>query len=141
MKLTEKQKRFADFYIELGNATEAYIRAGYKNKGARANAARLIANDSVRNYIDDRLKEKDSQQIAKQDEVLAFLTSVLRGEVTEEIPVLIGEGVQRLEDKEAGLKDRIKAAELLGKRYAMWTEKQLIEADVGVTIVDDIGED
>ncbi|WP_042348275.1 terminase small subunit [Bacillus massiliigorillae] len=136
-KLTEKQKRFADYYIELGNATEAYLKAGYKEKGARANAARLIAKDSIRAYIDERLKDIESERIAKGEEVLKFLTSVMRGELTEQIPVGLGEGAQRLEDKDTYLKDRVKAAELLGKRYSMWTEKQQVELTVP-TFVDDV---
>ncbi|UNT57902.1 terminase small subunit [Lysinibacillus capsici] len=56
-KLTPKQQAFADYYIELGNATEAYIKAGYNEKGSRASSARLIANDSVKAYIDERMEE------------------------------------------------------------------------------------
>ncbi|WP_019123801.1 terminase small subunit [Brevibacillus massiliensis] len=142
MKLTEKQKRFADYYIESGNATEAYKRAGYSVKtdeAARVNASRLLTNANVRAYINERIAEKDSQRIAKQDEILEFLTKVMRGELTEQIPVGLGEGYFELKDKDTYVKDRVKAAELLGKRYAIWTDKQQIDGVIGVQIIDDIG--
>lgn len=142
MKLTEKQKRFADYYIETGNATESYKRAGYSvnsDEAARVNASRLLTNANVRAYIDERIAEKDSQRIAKQDEILEFLTKVMRGELTEQIPVGLGDGYFELKDKDTYIKDRVKAAELLGKRYAMWTDKQQIDGVIGVQIIDDIG--
>ena len=143
MKLTEKQKRFADYYIETGNATESYRRAGYTGTGnvAEASASRLLSNVKVREYIDKLIAEKESDRIAKQDEVLEFLTSVLRGQVKEQFPLGLGMGEQQLVKKELDGKDRIKAAELLGKRYAMWTDKQQLEGNVAVQIIDDIGSD
>jgi phage terminase small subunit len=114
VKLTEKQKRFADYYIETGNATESYKRAGYSvnsDEAARVNASRLLTNANVRAYIDERIAEKDSQRIAKQDEILEFLTKVMRGELTEQIPVGLGEGYFELKDKDTYIKDRVKAAE------------------------------
>lgn len=125
MKLTEKQKRFADYYIETGNATDSARRAGYKQPHVQG--AQNLDKLSIKTYIDERLKILDEKRVAKGDEVLEFLTKVMRGEMTEQIPVGIGEGAQQLEDKDAYLKDRVKAAELLGKRYAMWTDKQNIE--------------
>jgi phage terminase small subunit len=142
VKLTEKQKRFADYFIETGNATESYKRAGYSvnsDEAARVNASRLLTNANVRAYIDERIAEKDSQRIAKQDEILEFLTKVMRGELTEQIPVGLGDGYFELKDKDTYIKDRVKAAELLGKRYAMWTDKQQIDGVIGVQIIDDIG--
>lgn len=141
MKLTEKQKKFADYYIETGNATEAYRRAGYTGKGnvAEAAASRLLSNVKVREYIDNLIAQKDSERIASQDEILEFLTSVLRGQVKEQFPLGLGMGEQTLVKKELDGKDRIKAAELLGKRYAMWTDKQQIDGNLAVQIIDDIG--
>ncbi|MED4977210.1 terminase small subunit [Weizmannia sp. FSL K6-0777] len=142
-KLTPKQKSFADYYIELGNATEAYRKAGYAVKSdaaARANASRLLTNANVKSYIEQRMKELESEQIASQEEVLRFLTSVLRGEITEEVPLLVGEGMQELSSKDVSIKDRVKAAELLGKRYAMWTEKQQVEGSQQVIFVEDLDE-
>ncbi|MGZ0086912.1 terminase small subunit [Caldibacillus thermoamylovorans] len=139
-KLTEKQKRFADHYIELGNAEEAAKKAGYSGATARGHAHKLLQNVAIKEYIEQRLAEKDKERVASQDEVLEFLTKVLRGEVTEEIPVGKGEGFFELEDKTPSIRDRVKAAELLGKRFAMWTERQQIDANFGVQIIDDIGE-
>ncbi|MEK5167124.1 terminase small subunit [Paenibacillus sp. FSL R5-0527] len=143
MNLPEKQKRFADFYVELGDGTEAYIKAGYKVKSrevAKVNASRLLTNANVKKYIDALIAEKDGERIAKQDEVLEFLTDVMRGQIKEQFPLGLGMGEQTLVKKELDGKDRIKAAELLGKRYAMWTDKQHIDGSMAVQIVDDIDE-
>ncbi|MCL6615518.1 MAG: terminase small subunit [Anoxybacillus ayderensis] len=134
-KLTEKQKRFADYYIELGNAEEAAKRAGYS---ARGNTTKLLHNTTIRAYIQQRLAEKDKERIASQDEILAFLTKVLRGEEVEQIP-MAGKDFFELVENMPSIKDRIKAAELLGKRFAMWTERQQIDANFGVQIIDDVG--
>lgn len=142
MKLTEKQKRFADIYIETGNATQSYIDAGYKattREVAEANARKLLATYSVKKVIEERIAEKDNNRIAKQDEVLEFLTKVLRGEETEAIPLSTKTGFQLL-DNTPSIRDRTKAAELLGKRYTLWTDKTQLEGNIGVTIVDDIDE-
>lgn len=135
MNLTEKQKRFIDYYVETGNATEAARRAGYKQ--AHVQGAQNLSK--LRSFIDEKISCKDSERIAKQDEILEFLTSVMRGQVKEEFPIGLGMGEQELVKKELDGKDRIKAAELLGKRYAMWTDKQQIDGAVGVQIIDDIG--
>ncbi|WP_437137467.1 terminase small subunit [Bacillus safensis] len=140
MKLTEKQKRFADYYIELGNATEAARKAGYSSKTAKSIGQENLTKPDIKSYIKERMDEKDAERIASQDEILEFLTAVMRGEKTEQIPVGLGEGAQRLEDKDPYLKDRVKAAELLGKRHSMWTDKVDMVGNVGVRIVDDIGD-
>lgn len=142
MNLSENQKRFADYYVETGNATQSYLKAGYKAKGksAEVNASRLLGNAKVKEYIDEMIAKKDSERIARQDEVLEFLTDVMRGRVKEEFPLGLGMGEQSLVKKELDGKDRIKAAELLGKRYAMWTDKQQVDGSMAVTIVDDIDE-
>lgn len=139
MKLTEKQKRFADYYIESGNATEAYKKA-YKCKDNTANVegTKSLVKPSIREYIDKRLAEKDKKRIASQDEVLEFLTKVFRGEVEEEFALGVGKGAQTIIRKELDGKDRIKAAELLGKRYGLWVDKQEITGEMGVTIIKDV---
>lgn len=139
--LTEKQKRFADYFIESGNATQSYIDAGYKattREVAEANARKLLGNYSVKNYIDTRIEQKDNSRIASQDEVLEFLTSVMRGEVIERVPILIGNGMQELTDNIPNVQTRKGAAELLGKRYRMFTENVNLNATIGVQIVDDV---
>ena len=143
MKLTEKQKRFVDYYIETGNATEAAIRAGYSKKTARFIGNENLTKPNIKAYIDEKLKELDGKRIAKAEEVLQYLTKVMRGEETEQVVVMegMGEGISRAitVEKQVSAKDRIKAAELLGKRYAMWTERQQVDANIGVVqIIDDI---
>lgn len=134
-ELTEKQKRFADYYIESGIAEEAAKRAGYN---ARGNTTKLLQNTTIRAYMDKTMASKDNERIASQDEVLQFLTDVMRGKVTEKVPVLAGMGIQELTDNTPAIKDREKAAELLGKRYSLWTDKLEHSGSVGVTITDDI---
>ncbi len=145
MKLTEKQKAFCDYYIESLNATESYKKAYNCKKQATAetNSSRLLSNAKVKSYIDERLKEIESKRIAKAEEVLEYLTKVIRNEEEEEVVVTVNVGdfqteVQKVK-KEISAKDKIKAAELLGKRYSLFTEKVDLEANVGVTIIDDIG--
>jgi len=142
-KMTEKQKRFADYYIETGNATEAAVRAGYSKKTARFIGNENLTKPNIKAYIDEKLKELDEKRIAKADEVLQYLTRVMRGEETEQVVMMegMGEGISRAitVEKQVPAKDRIKAAELLGKRYAMWTERQQVDANIGVVqIIDDI---
>ena len=145
MKLTEKEKAFCDYYIESLNATESYKKAYNCKKQATAetNSSRLLSNAKVKSYVDERLKEIESRRIAKAEEVLEYLTKVIRNEEEEEVVVTVNVGdfqteVQKVK-KEISAKDKIKAAELLGKRYSLFTEKVDLEANVGVTIVDDIG--
>lgn len=142
VKLTIKQRKFADYYIECGNATEAAIKAGYSKNSARFIAAENLAKPLIKEYIEQVMAIKDAERIANQDEILAFLTSVMRGEVMEQVPLLNGDGYQKLETLDATQpRDRIKAAELLGKRHAMWTEKQQVDGDMSVNIVIDYGDD
>lgn len=145
MKLTPKQQAFADYYIETGNATESAIKAGYSKKTAKEIGCENLTKPNVKNYIDERMKAMNDKRIAKAEEVLQYLTRVLRGEETEQVVVTENTGdytsEARIIDKELNAKDRIKAAELLGKRYALFTDKVDIEGNVGVTIIDDIGED
>lgn len=138
-KLNPKQQKFADYYIELGNAEQAAIKAGYSKAYARGNAHKLVANSGIKEYIDERLKQINSEKIASQTEILEYLTNVMRGEVEEEVPVPTKNGVV-IVDAKAGVKDRTKAAELLGKRFLMWTDKQQIDANIGVTFIDDLDE-
>ena len=132
-ELTIKQKRFADEYIISGNATDAAIKAGYSSKYANTNASKLLQNTTIKSYIDERLAQLASEKIATQEEVLTYLTSVMRGETQEQTLISIGELGQTITDIDVGAKDRIKAAELLGKRHRLWTDK--VEADVSGTVV------
>lgn len=143
-KLRPKQQAFADYYIELGNATEAYLKAYTnvkKEATARVNGSRLLTNANVSAYIAERMEELKSERVADQQEILEYLTSIMRGEQQEEVLRGIGEGAQTIDDINVSAKDRIKAAEMLGKRYAMWTDRQELNVNAAVTFVDDIGED
>lgn len=135
-KLTDKQKRFCDEYLIDLNATQAAIRAGYKDTYAHTNATKLLQNTTVKQYIDARMAEKEKELIADQDEVLKYLTSVLRGESqsTEIVVEGTGEGCSEARTilKEPSEKDRLKAAELLGKRYGIYTEK--VKAEVVIPV-------
>lgn len=138
-KLTVKQQRFADEYIISGNATEAAKKAGYSEKTARFIGNENLTKPNIKSYIDERLEQIKSEKVADQQEILEYLTSVVRGEQTEQ--TLIGEGMgeQNITEIELSGTQRIKAAELLGKRYAMWTDKQDISGSLGmVQIFDDI---
>ena len=137
--LTLKQQKFCDEYIIIGNVEQAAIKAGYSKAYARGNAHKLVANVSMKSYIAERMAELDSKKIAKQEEVLAYLTSIMRGEQQEKTLVGEGMGEQRIADIDVSAKDRIKAAELIGKRYAMWTDKQEVTGDIAITFIDDIG--
>lgn len=137
LKLTEKQKRFADYYIESGNGAESARRAGYKGENHDNIATENLRKLAIKQYIDERIREKDNNRIAKQEEVLEYLTNVLRGEMTERLPMFAKDHFE-LVDNTPSIKDRTKAAELLGKRYTLWTDKTQLEGTVGVQIVDDI---
>ena len=139
MKLTEKQKRFADYYIETGNATESARRAGYKGKNLNNVASENLAKVGVKSYIDEKLKVLENERTASAKEVLEFLTKSMRGELDEEIVVVEGTGDGTSEarkiKKQIGLRERIKSAELLGKRYRLFTDKVEVEGVVPVMIV------
>ena len=122
---------FADEYIINLNATQSYLKA-YPNvteDTARTNGCKLLANTNIKKYIDKRLASKEDERIMKQDEILMLLTSIARGEATEQTLKGEGNGFQILVDKGVGAKDRLKALELLGKRYGTFAEK--IDVSVG----------
>ena len=140
VKLTEKQKRFADYYIELGNATQAAIKAGYSSKYANTNASKLLQNTTIKSYIDERLSQLASERIVSAEEVLEFLSSVMRNEQKEEVLKGVGMGEQAKTHIEVSAKDRVKAAELLGKRYALFTDKTDMTVTEVPVFVDDLGD-
>lgn len=141
MSLAQKQQAFCDYYIETGNATESYRRAGYTANGnsAEVNASRLLSNAKVREYIDERMKQKENARIISQDRVLEFLSQVVEGEIEEEVVTFSADGMVQRTTKKPSVRDRSKAAELLGKRYLLWTDKQVVDISQKVTIVEDMG--
>jgi phage terminase small subunit len=136
-KLTAKQQRFCDEYLIDLNATQAAIRAGYSKKTARQIGQENLSKLVIKEYIEERMKEKEKDLIADQDEVLKYLTSVLRGEGYEEMVVVegCGEGISRATTVTRDIcpKDRMKAAELLGKRYSLF--KDSVKLDVTPVVI------
>jgi phage terminase small subunit len=160
--LNEKQKRFADEYLIDLNATQAAIRAGYSPRSAAEQASRLLKNAKVRAYIDERMAELSRRTGVNQERILRELARIafvnapdlinmedatIREDATIDdmaaiasvrvkvIPTENGQGIER----EIRLADKIRALDLLGKRFAMWTERQQIDANFGVQIIDDVG--
>ena len=129
MKLTDKQENFCREYIIDCNASQAAIRAGYSARGVNASSARLLANVSIKQRIAELMAEREDAQIAKADEVLKYLSQVLRGETRDE--VLDKDGYRH--DLKVAERDRLKAAELLGKRYMLFTDK--VDMTGGVTVI------
>ncbi|MGG7176210.1 terminase small subunit [Clostridium paraputrificum] len=139
-KLTNKQRIFANEYLVDLNATRAYKKAYpsiKKESTARTNGSRLLTNANIKNYIDEQLKKVEDESIADATEVMKYLTKVMRNETIEEV-VIACEGGYAKVNKTPYEKDRTKAAELLGKRYRLFTEKLEIEGSIPVQIVDDI---
>lgn len=126
MELTERQRRFADEYIRTGKITESALNAGYSLRSAKQTGQQNMTKPAVKAYIDKRLNELKKDAIADQDEILQFLTKVVRGEQNGATLLGIGQGAQMVDQMPPTLAEQTKAAELLGKRYAMWTEKQEI---------------
>lgn len=139
--LTEKQKRFADEYLIHLNATRAY-KAVYKNVKnndvAAACASKLLRNTKVRKYVDEQLEKIHTEKSATAQEVIEYLTGVMRGNSESEIVVIegVGEGCSeaRALKKKPDERERLKAAELLGKRFGIFTEKVQVEGNVPVVI-------
>ena len=131
LKLNARQKAFCEYYVASGNATEAAIKAGYSYNYANAQIYKMLGNVGIKNYIDELMKKSQNDRIATAEEVLNYLTSVMKGEGQEEVVANTGNVVYT----SPSIKDRIKAAELLGKRYALWTDKTKIEGTLPVVIV------
>lgn len=146
--MTEKQKIFADEYLIDLNATRAYLAAypNVKNKEvARRAGSRLLTFVDVQAYIDERLEKIHNENTADAQEVIEYLTSVLRGEsMSDEIVVEgTGEGCSeaRIVRKAPNENNKLKAAELLGKRYGLFTDKQQVTVQVPIFEGDDELED
>lgn len=129
-KLTQKQQRFVDEYIISGNATQAAIKAGYSKRTARKIGQENLTKPDIKTEIARRNAEIQSEKTADMTEVMEYLTSVMRGEQTESVATAKGvfSGV------EVSAKDRIKAAELIGKRNGAWTDKKELSGDISIDI-------
>lgn len=161
MKLTPKQQRFADEWLIDMNGTAAAIRAGYSVKSAEVTASKLLRNPKVRAYIDQRMAELSRRTGVTQERIIrelariAFVnppdvvdmdearimatateddTAAIASVKVKRIPGEAGEGVER----EIRFADKIKALELLGKRFGMWLDRQQVDVQGAVQIVDDV---
>lgn len=137
-KLTAKQQRFCDEYLIDLNATRAALRAGYSAKTAYRTGADNLKKPQIQEFLAERMKEKESELIAGQDEVLRYLTGVMRGETQAEVVVVENIGDYRSEAR--AMQKAPDEKELLGKRYGLFTDKLDVQAAERVVIVDDLGE-
>ena len=143
--MKDRQRRFAAEYLIDLNAEAAAVRAGYSPRYARGNAYKLVAKSGIKEYIEKRMAEKESELIADQNEVLRYLTAVMRGESTSEEIIVegIGDGRSKARklEKTPSEKDRLKAAELIGKRYGLFTDKIETDVDMDLNITSDYGDE
>lgn len=137
--MNARQKKFCDEYLIDCNATQAAIRAGYSPKTAKSIGNENLTKPDLKAYIDEQLELLHNQKTADAQEVLEYLTAVMRGEHTEQTLQLVGEGVQKIADIDVSAKERIKAAELIGKRYGMFKDNVGIDLEP-VVIVNDLKE-
>ena len=134
-KLTVKQLKFIESYIVSGNATQAAIEAGYSRRTAYKTGSENLKKPQLLKKLEKRTEEIRDEKIVDQREIMEFISATQRGEIRE---VVVTPGGAKVEVP-AKISDRLKAAELMGKRYAMWTEKRDVTATVGpVQIADDI---
>jgi phage terminase small subunit len=122
IKLKPKELKFAEEWLKTTNATQSAIKAGYSARTAYSAGSRLLKKVDVKQYIDERLAEMKENSIADTDEVMQFLSSTMRGDIPDQFGL------------DPALNDRLKAAELLGKRYKMFTDKQEISGADGEPI-------
>ncbi|WP_375180524.1 terminase small subunit [Enterococcus rotai] len=140
--MNNRQKIFVTEYLIDFNATQAAIRAGYSEKTARSQGQRLLTNVDIKNAIKEEREKIQDENIATAKDVEEFLSQAMNGQIDEEVLMVVGAGdgvgdVAR-ERKELSAKDRIKAAELLGKRHALFTDRQEIDATVRTDKLDSI---
>ena len=150
MRLTAKQRLFANEYIKSGNAMQSAIKAGYSDKYAKARSAQMLENVGIKAYIDAKMAEIESSKIATAKEVMEFYTRVLRKEETEEVIVTTAKDVVKMEKKPA-FSERLSAAKEIMKRYPLsdpMANEQLrkLKADVRIAeakakIMEDSGQD
>lgn len=141
--MTEKQRLFADEYLKDLNGTRAYktIYTTIKNDNVAAvRANTLLKQKDISDYISKRLEEIHNENTADIQEVMEYLTSVLRGKSASAVLMMSGNGVQKVTEKPPDEKERLKAAELLGKRFGMFKDNVDITSNGKTVIVDDIDE-
>lgn len=140
-QLTAKQQRFCDEYLIDMNITQAAIRAGYSKKTAYAIGQENLKKPMVKEYIEKRMAEKEAALIADQTEVMQYLTSVMRGGSSSSVLARNEAGADRVIEKPPDEKERLKAAELLGRAHMMFTDKVQQNVDMDLNITVDYGDD
>ena len=138
--MNAKNKLFVSEYIKDMNAAKAAIRAGYSQKTARSIGQRLLTKVDIKKAIEIELEEVRKANIAEAIEVEEFLTLAMRGEKKEEVLIGVGGGEQQVGEIQVSMKDRIKAAELLGKRYALFTDKTEMTVTEVPVFLDDLSD-
>jgi len=126
-RMTPKQRAFCEYYLQNCNASESARLAGYSLRSAFRSGQENLHKPVIRAYIDYMLEQMADARIAKAEEVLERLTSVMRGEETEPVPYLKGNGEQGFSEQRPKVSDRVKAAELLGRRYALFTDNAKVD--------------
>ena len=143
--MTEKQKRFCEEYLIDCNATQAAIRAGYSENTAYSIGNENLKKPELQKYIDVQLARIHSEKTADAEEIIEYLTSVLRGKSESEVVVVENKGDYTSEarciKKYPDEKERLKAAELLGKRYGLFTDKVELDGVAKIVFNDDLGAD
>lgn len=139
--MTERQKRFCDEYLIDLNATQAAIRAGYSPRSAASIGERLMRKDEIKTYISEQLERIHNENTANAQEVMEYLTAVMRGKSVSHVLAFVGDGYQKVIEKPPDEKEKLKAAELLGKRYSLFTDKVELGADAELNIRIDYGGD
>lgn len=140
MKLTAKQERFVQEYLIDLNATQAAIRAGYSKKSARQVGTENLSKPSIKQAIEEKLKQIDDEKTADAKEIREFWTRVMRGDEKETVLKYDSEGHQVETEISVSMKDRIKASEMLGKSFAMFTDKIDSNVDMDLNIEVDYGD-
>lgn len=133
-ELSGKQKAFADYYLQSYNATEAMTKAGYAGKYVGTNADKLLKNTKIRKYINERSNSMSAERIATAQEVLEYLTGVMRGDRLEERIVTDKEGAEEIKRQKPKLYERTRAAEMLAKYHKLLTDKQEIDVAANVSL-------
>ena len=98
----------------------------------------MLENVGIKKYVDKRLSEIESDKVADQQEVMEYLTRLMRGEENETEMINVGNFEQELVEVPVKHTVRKQAAELIGKRYSMWTDKQEVDLNQRVVFVDDV---
>lgn len=139
--LRAKQERFVCEYLKDLNATQAAIRAGYSEKSAGQIGAENLRKPAIKAAIEAKLEEMNSSAIADATETLEYLTSVMRGEEEDEVLRLSGEGTQSKTALRVAAKDRMRAAELLGRYHGLFNDKVNVSGDMELSVSIDYGGD